>query len=115
MSRLVLSTLIVLLTTAAAPSPREDAVVDRVSRAVVRHHLYPKPNCLDFTYQAEAVAHFDEVEVSERHDATCGGDPGVELRLFEVLVNRDTGAMYQDSTDPVDADETTLDGFRPLR
>jgi len=38
------------------------------------------------------------VDVREKHDATCGGDPATAPRLFSVEVNVATGSVSSDAT-----------------
>ena len=78
----------------------DDQIIDCVHQAVVRHHLYAKPDCMTYQIIRNVHPRVDEVDVFERHDATCGGDPGTEPRLFDFIVDRKTGALATTALDP---------------
>ena len=101
MRRCCVSILMVL--GAAAPTGVADAhLVALVKSAIVRDKLAPRPNCLDFIITRNVDPGVDQVEVLERHDTVCGGDPQIQHRLFEVLVDQKTHRMASDAADPID-------------
>lgn len=72
-----------------------------VKSAIVRNKLVTHPECLDFLFTRNINPGLDQVEVLEHHDLACGGDPQVEHRLFEVLVDQKTHRMTSDAADPI--------------
>lgn len=88
----------------AAPAPSQPAAdagksdLDLITKAILKFKLTTlKPECLTYV-EAEKVpgALLVRAEVREKHDATCGGDPNVAPRLFEVRVNKETGETWAD-------------------
>ena len=91
---------------AAAATPATAAYTDqqlrvRVHQAVIDHHLYAQPDCMEYIITRKAQPGVDEVELRELHGGKCGGDPEAAHRLFEVYVDRKTGRMATDAADPV--------------
>lgn len=87
----------------AAPAMAVDTdnqLVDRVRRAVIRHHLSDRSDCVNYRIIRNVHPRVDEVDVFERHDAKCGGDPGTQPRLFSFIVDRQTGKMATTALDP---------------
>lgn len=80
--------------------PDEQAAVAQVSATVTSHKLTTlKPECLSYVpYPRDAQAII--VDVHELHNAGCGGDPDVAPRLFTIEVDRASGRMRTDATDP---------------
>ncbi len=76
---------------------------EHVRQAVIDHHLYVQPDCMDYIITRKAQPGVDEIELREDHEsAKCGNDPRSAHRLFEVYVDRRTGKMATDAADPVD-------------
>ena len=80
----------------------DEPLVARVKSAIVRDKLAPHPDCLNFIVTRDVDPGVDQVAVLERHDPTCGGDPQIQHRLFEVLVDQKTHRMASDAADPTD-------------
>lgn len=95
------------LFTAAVSTPAfaaltDDELIARVGEAVVRHKLVADLRCVSFVITRKVHPSINQVELRERHDATCGGDPGTEPRLFEVIVDRMNGQMATNAADPAE-------------
>ena len=80
--------------------PNDAAAVAQVAATVASHQLSTlKPDCLSYVpYPRDAQAII--VDVHELHNAGCGGDPDVAPRLFTIEVDRASGRMRTDATDP---------------
>ncbi len=91
---------LVALAAPAMAVDTDDQLVDRVRRAVIRHHLSDRSDCMNYRIVRNVHPRVDEVDVFERHDATCGGDPGTQPRLFSFIVDRQTGEMATTALDP---------------
>ena len=106
--QVMFSALTVTVILLSATSPARAAYTDRqlrehVRQAVIDHHLYAQPECMEYIITRKAHPGVDKVELREDHDSPgCGGDPRVAHRLFEVYVDRKTGKMASDAADPVD-------------
>lgn len=93
------------LLTAASFSARAEGVhskeqaIRRVSESVARNQLASqKPECLMF--MAEKTRTGYRVDVREKHDAQCGGDPATAPRLFSYEIDRRSGKMKTDAAAP---------------
>ena len=93
------------LLTAASFSARAEGVhskeqaIRRVSESVARNQLTSlKPECLRF--MAEKTRTGYRVDVREKHDAQCGGDPATAPRLFSYEIDRRSGKMKTDAAAP---------------
>ena len=93
------------LLTAASFSARAEGVhsekqaIRRVSESVARNQLASlKPECLMF--MAEKTKQGYTVDVREKHDAQCGGDPATAPRLFSYEIDRRSGKMKTDAAAP---------------
>jgi hypothetical protein len=82
--------------------PDEKAAVARVTASIVKNKLTRiSPDCLSFIpYTADAQGFV--VDVHELHDSKCAGDPQTQPRLFSFMVDRMSGRMQTDATDPSD-------------
>lgn len=77
----------------------ENAAVAKVIEAVQRHRLTAlAAECLDFIV-GDHTADGIDVDVHEKHDTHCGGDPDLSPRLFSFHVTRD-GKLTTDARDP---------------
>jgi hypothetical protein len=92
-----------------AQAPDDDAaVIARVGAVIRKHRLTTlRDACLDYRIDdsdgATAV-----IDVYEKHDATCGGDPETSPRLFSFKLDRDSGQLATDALDLADGD------FQPI-
>jgi hypothetical protein len=80
--------------------PTEEVAVNDV-RASVKKHKWTTlgEDCLSFiNYPADAQGYV--VDVHELHNARCGGDPDVSPRLFTYQIDRASGHMQTDASDP---------------
>ncbi|MBB3226941.1 hypothetical protein FHW69_001542 [Luteibacter sp. Sphag1AF] len=88
----------------AAPIPvvaDEKAAVQRVEASIEKNHLTTlKPECLSYIPYSAGTGFI--VDVHERHDDTCGGDPGVSPRVFSFQVDSASGRLQTDATDPAE-------------
>ena len=86
------------LSAQAEPISNKDQAVARVSASVACHRLTSlKPECLLFITTESTNSY--TVDVHEKHDARCGGDPHTAPRLFGYEVDKASGRMQID--DPV--------------
>ena len=86
---LLLTALLPLLALSAQAEPIS------VSASVARHRLTSlKPECLLFI--TTETANNYTVDVHEKHDARCGGDPHTAPRLFGYEVDKASGRMQID-------------------
>lgn len=93
---------------AAASSVNDDAAVAKVNDAVQRHHLTKlAPDCLDYIIGDESPRGID-VDVHEKHDEHCGGDPETSPRLFSFHVDQ-AGKLTTDALDPADGEMKPID------
>ena len=98
-------------TTVSAPAPvlSEEAIVEQVSAVVKRHQLSSlPPQCLDYMVDDADAATID-IDVHEKHDATCGGDPATSPRLFSFKLERANGRLSTDALDLADGDYQPID------
>ncbi len=72
-------------------------VRDRILRAGLTHD---GADCLAFRILPEVSGQPTRLDVLEKHNARCGGDPGTAPRLFGVSVDRATAAMTDDAATP---------------
>ena len=84
---------------AAAHDPA--AILERVQRAIGQYRLTSRPlACLTLTVVPSASPASTLVDVREKHDQTCGGDPATAPRLFSVQVDPETGQLSSDARSP---------------
>lgn len=107
-------------TTASVPSPAgsasvapaadsDDAVIRQVSAAIHKHQLTTlKDACLDYMIDDSDGATVD-IDVHEKHDAACGGDPDTSPRLFSFKLDRASGQLTTDALDLADGDFQPID------
>lgn len=97
---------------AAAPaqaSLSEDAVVELVNAAIQKHKLTDVPEqCLSYTVEDNGGKVID-IDVREKHDDSCGGDPGVAPRLFSFKLDRVSHQLSTDALDRADGDFQPID------
>ncbi|WP_222615679.1 hypothetical protein [Dyella telluris] len=106
--------------TASVPSPAastsvatpaadsDDAVIRQVSETIRKHRLTSLADaCLDYVVDDSDGATVD-VDVHEKHDAACGGDPDTSPRLFSFKLDRASGQLSTDALDLADGD------FQPI-
>ncbi len=79
----------------AAPVQNENQAIDLVSQSIERNQLTAlKTECLMFVVENKPT--FYEVEVHEKHNQQCGGDPATAPRLFGYRVDKQTGSLKTD-------------------
>jgi hypothetical protein len=94
---------------AAMPSSDEDAVIERVGAVIRKHQLTSVPSdCLDYMVDDSDGATVD-IDVREKHDAKCGGDPETSPRLFSFKLDRASGQLTTDALDLADGDFQPID------
>jgi len=76
-----------------------DQAVSQVIQSVERHKLTTlKTECLMFMVEKTRTGY--RVDVREKHDAQCGGDPATAPRLFSYEIDRRSGKMKTDAAAP---------------
>ncbi len=80
----------------AAPVKSEDEAIKVVKKSIIKHNLSGKSGtkCMKF-YIDETEEDF-QVDVRSNNEK-CGGDPGVEPRMFSYTVNKKNGKLKTDS------------------
>lgn len=90
----------------AAPVNSEDAAFAAALAALEKHQLTSlKTECLFFDAAEEGDNY--QIDVREKHDATCGGDPQTAPRLFTLTVAKADGKISVD--DPVSGETRVLE------
>lgn len=94
---------------AARPASDDDAVIAQVSAVIKKHQLTSlKDECLDYMVDDSDGATID-IDVHEKHDAKCGGDPDTSPRLFSFKLDRASGQLTTDALDLADGDFQPID------
>lgn len=94
--------LIVALVSAAGVPAMADAVQDAFKRAdkLIKEHRLLTPQqekCSKLILRDDTDKRIAKIGVYEVHDATCGGDPDAEHRLFDLEINMRSGAAKWDN------------------
>ncbi|SAM67030.1 hypothetical protein CHUV0807_1698 [Cardiobacterium hominis] len=90
----------------AAPVNSEDAAFTAALAALEKHQLTSlKTECLFFDAAEEGDNY--QINVHEKHDASCGGDPNTAPRLFTLTVAKADGKVSVD--DPVSGETRVLE------
>ncbi|MCK9913649.1 hypothetical protein MXD81_31155 [Microbacteriaceae bacterium K1510] len=94
--------LIVALLSAASAPALADAVQDAFNRAdrIIKEHRLLTPQqekCSKLILRDDTTKRIAKFGVYEVHDATCGGDPDAEHRLFDLEINMRSGAAKWDN------------------
>ena len=77
----------------------EEQAIQRVSESVARNQLTSlKPECLMFMVEKTRTGYM--VDVREKHNEQCGGDPTTAPRLFSYEIDRRSGKMKTDAAAP---------------
>jgi hypothetical protein len=81
---------------------RSETALDLAERIVREHHLLtPKQiRCMTLVERDDTTAKVGKVGVYERHDDECGGDPEITRRLFDLEIDRESGAAMWDNNLP---------------
>ncbi|WP_243042513.1 hypothetical protein [Dyella sedimenti] len=86
----------------------DEAVIGRISAVIRKHRLTAlRDECLDYLVDDSDGATV-AIDVHEKHDARCGGDPETSPRLFSFKLDRDSGQLTTDALDLADGD------FQPI-
>jgi hypothetical protein len=82
----------------AFPVAAQD-VFDRAERIIGEHRLLtPKAQrCSKLILRDSSDDRIGKIGVYEKHNKTCGGDPNVEHRLFDLEIDMKTGAAKWDN------------------
>lgn len=89
-----------LSASAIAQIPQEiDPVVNQVKQTVEQEKLVPDAQCIDYFLTKNIRPGVDLVDILEKHDVKCGGDPQAHPRLFSVYVDQKTHRMASDVGD----------------
>lgn len=91
-----------LATDASSSMIEKNPVVKQVKTTVEKEHLVTDPACTDYLLTKNAEPGLDLVSIVEKHGGRCPGDPQTQPRLFNVLVDQETGQMLSDKDDPVE-------------
>lgn len=74
-----------------------DQAVEKVIKSVKKNKLLNLPiECVSFYESEEAKTTF-YIDVREKHNKKCGGDPETAPRLFSYQVNKRNGKLCTDS------------------
>lgn len=93
---------------ASAEGDGDSAVIQRVDAVIRKHHLTTLADtCLDYMVDDSDGATVD-IDVHEKHDTRCGGDPETSPRLFSFKLDRASGQLSTDALDLADGD------FQPI-
>ncbi len=84
----------------AAPLTDLQMVLDARARILAAGLARDDAECLAFRILPERPDEPSRLDVLEKHNARCGGDPHTAPRLFGVEVDRATGAMRDDAASP---------------
>ncbi|AIF47959.1 hypothetical protein HY57_12155 [Dyella japonica A8] len=95
---------------AVSPATGGDEAVIRQVGAVIRRHQLTSlaDTCLDYLVDNADGATVN-VDVHEKHDTVCGGDPETSPRLFSFKLDRASGQLTTDALDLADGD------FQPIQ
>ncbi|AXK82566.1 hypothetical protein DW352_19800 [Pseudolabrys taiwanensis] len=68
-------------------------------RIIKQHRLLTpqQQKCSKLVLREDSNKRIAKVGIYERHDATCGGDPDAEHRLFDMEINMRSGAATWDN------------------
>lgn len=92
----------------SAATDDDGAVIERVSAVIRKHRLTSLADaCLDYMVDDSDGATVD-IDVHEKHDKQCGGDPETSPRLFSFKLDRASGQLSTDALDLADGD------FQPI-
>jgi hypothetical protein len=97
----ILSCSLAFMLLLAGPVAAEDATT--LADTIIREHrlLTPKQiECMTLMERDDSTDALAKVGVYERHDETCGGDPEIAHRLFDLEIDRQTGAAQWDNNFP---------------
>lgn len=94
---------------AETKAPGEDEAILRVSAVVKKHRLTELADTCLLYMVDQADADSIDIDVREKHDATCGGDPATSPRLFSFKLERATGRLTTDALDPADPEFKPID------
>lgn len=73
----------------------ENQAIDLVAKSIERNQLTAlKTECLMFVVANKPT--FYEIDVHEKHNQQCGGDPATAPRLFGYQVDKQTGSLKTD-------------------
>lgn len=94
--------LIVALVSAASTPALADPAQDAFNRAekIIKERRLLTPmaeKCSKLVLREDSNKRITKVGVYEVHDATCGGDPDAEHRLFDLEINMRSGAAKWDN------------------
>ncbi|MDB5863675.1 MAG: putative outer membrane protein precursor [Betaproteobacteria bacterium] len=85
---------------AAATQPDYQAAVERARTAIENNKLTAlSTRCLSFIVSPPNPEGRTVVDVHEKHDAACGGDPATSPRVLSIEIDR-SGALYTDANSP---------------
>ena len=95
--------------TGTPASLSEDEVVELVNAVVKKHQLTSLPEqCLSYMVE-DTGGNTIDIDVREKHDDTCGGDPGVAPRLFSFKLDRVSHQLSTDAMDRADGEFQPID------
>ncbi|WP_343647998.1 hypothetical protein [Enterobacter sp.] len=91
---IVLFTYITLITDAF--STELAPVAQQVKNILEQTNLLEDAECTDYAYIPDYEPGVDAVNIIEKHDENCPGDPQIQHRLFSVFVDQKTHTMASD-------------------
>lgn len=77
-----------------------DPVTNRVKQIVEQEKLVSAPQCVDYFLTKNIKPGVDLIDVIEKHNSQCGGDPQTHPRLFSVYIDQKTQRMASDADNP---------------
>lgn len=69
-----------------------DPVTNRVKQIVEQEKLVSAPQCVDYFLTKNIKPGVDLIDVLEKHNSQCGGDPQTHPRLFSVYIDQKRNA-----------------------
>ena len=95
-----------------------DQAVEKVVKSAKKNNLLHLPiQCVSFYKYEETETTFD-IDVREKHNEKCGGDPETAPRLFSYQVNKRNGKLCTDSMEwahRLNAEDPTDFQCRPIK
>lgn len=98
MKRILTVLCLSLITTTAIAKPVKniDQAIDLVEKSIVKNKLTTlKTECLSFVHGGNDI--YYEIDVREKHNEQCGGDPETAPKLFTYMINKKTGRLKTDA------------------
>ncbi|MBI3563047.1 MAG: hypothetical protein HY080_15160 [Gammaproteobacteria bacterium] len=82
------------------PAPKNGlASLEAKAKAAIKEYKLTelKEECLQLDVRYETMEGKNVIDVREKHNSTCGGDPDTSPRLFSLAIDQKTGAVWSDA------------------